>query len=186
MNKLSRQINKIPKSNSCEVLLNAPLNLKNQMFKTKKNINAKKNDIIMKIYFNNKYYSSNTPIKKGMKLNKLLLKNYDNYNTPRKIESSLIGSKVDIYQRIQKIVRFWGGVCNYSYPKFQLVKLHLQTRNLKVKKEEKKINKSDIIKLPKLYTNSSIITGRNKKISGVKKENNILDILTKTYKDSFF
>ena len=83
MNKLSRQINKIPKSNSCEVLLNAPLNLKNQMFKNKKNINAKKNDIIMKIYFNNKYYSSNTPIKKGMKLNKLLLKNYDNYNTPR-------------------------------------------------------------------------------------------------------
>jgi len=120
-------------------------------------------------------------------MNNLLLQNYKNYlNNQRDIESSLIGSNTNLYQRIQKIVRFWGTVCNYSFPKFQLQKLNLQTRNLHFKNFRKSISQSNI-KLPKLYTNSSIVRRNDLENSDYENFNkNVFDILIKNEKNIVF
>jgi hypothetical protein len=186
----------IHKSNSLNNIISTSSNKFNLKKVNKEKFNKyikqnseKSKDKLLKIFFNNKYYSSNIPIKKGMKENKLILGNYKNYKkNKRQIESSLLGSNITLYQRIQKIVRFWGGVCNYSYPKFELQKFNLQKKDF-VKNKNKNnlfLNKSDILKLPKLYTNSNIsFSSKSNLESNNENKNDVFDILTKTYKDSF-
>ena len=83
-------MNIIHKSNSLNNIVStssSKFNLK-KVNKEKFNKYIKQNsqnskDKLLKIFFNNKYYSSNIPIKKGIKENKLILGNYKNYKKIR-------------------------------------------------------------------------------------------------------
>ena len=108
-------------------------------------------------------------LKKNKILNKLnkkkyqpmLLKKYD-------IKNSLRLNDFSIYDKIHKVVRFWGKFANYACPIFQVQKFSLSNQKYnenKIKFSQENLNKSDLndknIKLPILYTNSSNTINRS-------------------------
>jgi hypothetical protein len=133
-------------------------------------INLKKNNSndnsLFKIqrYFNNKLYSSKLKIKKRIEFDHFLIGNYSNYdiNSPRKIESSLISVKPTIFDRMEKIIRFWKGVCDYSFPKIMDQKLKILKNNCNLDLKKNNFDKNNFYKLPKLNYNS---------VKGFKKRN---------------
>ena len=108
-------------------------------------------------------------LKKNKILNKLnkkkyqpmLLKKYD-------IKNSLRLNDFSIYDKIHKVVRFWGKFANYACPIFQVQRFSLSNQKYnenKIKFSQENLNKSDLndknIKLPILYTNSSNTINRS-------------------------
>lgn len=96
----------------------------------------------------NKFFS-----KKNFK--PVLEKKYD-------IKKSLRLNDFRIYNKIHKVMRFWGKLANYACPIFQVQKFSLSSQKYKenkIKFSLENLNKSDLaeknIKLPVLYTNSS-------------------------------
>jgi hypothetical protein len=115
-------------------------------------------------YFKNHYYSPPIKIKKRIKLDQFLIRNFSNYdiNSPRKIESSLISVKPTIFDRMEKIIRFWKGVCDYSFPKIMDQKLKILKNNCNLDLKKNNFDKNNFYKLPKLNYNS---------VKGFKKRN---------------
>ena len=96
----------------------------------------------------NKFFS-----KKNFK--PVLEKKYD-------IKKSLRLNDFRIYNKIHKVMRFWGKLANYACPIFQVQKFSLSSQKYKenkIKFSLENLNKSDLaeknFKLPVLYTNSS-------------------------------
>ncbi len=88
-----------------------------------------------------------------------MLKHYNIINLKkekRKIEYSLYGDNTKVYDKINKVVRFWGSFCNYAYPIIQLEKYKIRKKSYD-KKELEYFTFENLkkFKLPKLYTNSS-------------------------------
>ena len=106
----------------------------------------------------NKYYWCELKYKKEQQRKKLL-KNYNIINLKkgkRKIENSLYGDNTKLYDKINKVVRFWESFCNYAYPIVQLEKYKIRKKSYdKIELKNFTLNNSKKIKLPKLYTNSS-------------------------------
>jgi hypothetical protein len=79
------------------------------------------------------------------------------------IKESLILDDFRIYNRIHKVLRFWGKLTNFACPLFQVQKFSLNSEQYKRDKikyslEETNNNNNNTeknIKLPKLYTNST-------------------------------
>ena len=108
----------------------------------------------------NKYSSNNKYRMKSLNLEKNTFKKND-------IKKSLMLDNFKIYNRIHQIVRFWSKFINYACPIFQVQKFTLNS--LKYKNDNNNNNdengyddysnknnsQNKIIKLPKLYTNSS-------------------------------
>ena len=90
-------------------------------------------------------------------------------NKKNDIKKSLILNDFTIYNRIHKVLRFWGKLTNFACPLFQVQKFSLNSEQYKKDKirfslenlnNNKNINSTSIEKnnnkkLPKLYTNSS-------------------------------
>ena len=108
-------------------------------------------------------------LKKNKILNKLnkkkyqpmLLKKYD-------IKNSLRLNDFSIYDKIHKVVRFWGKFANYACPIFQVQRFSLSNQKYnenKIKFSQDNLNKNDLsdknLKLPILYTNSSNTINRS-------------------------
>ena len=108
-------------------------------------------------------------LKKNKILNKLnkkkyqpmLLKKYD-------IKNSLRLNDFSIYDKIHKVVRFWGKFANYACPIFQVQRFSLSNQKYnenKIKFSQDNLIKNDLsdknLKLPILYTNSSNTINRS-------------------------
>jgi hypothetical protein len=117
-------------------------------------------------------------LKKNKILNKLnkkkyqpmLLKKYD-------IKNSLRLNDFSIYDKIHKVVRFWGKFANYACPIFQVQRFSLSNQKYnenKIKFSQDNLNKNDLsdknLKLPILYTNSSNTINR----SNIRKRLNLI------------
>ena len=91
------------------------------------------------------------------------LKKLLNGEKKKDIKTSLILDDYSLYNKIHRIVRFWGKFTNYACPIFQLQKANLNLE--KPKKDKKKyLFENDFLKkncsakhfkLPVLYTNST-------------------------------
>ena len=140
-------------------------------------------------YFKNHYYSPPIKIKKRIKLDQFLIRNYSNYdiNSPRKIESSLISLNPIIIDRIEKMIKFWEGVYKFSFQKIQDEKLKILKTNYNLKLSRTNFDKNYSYKLPHLNSNSSkCFTKRNVKItfndtSINKNDRNVFNIFTKKF-----
>ena len=93
------------------------------------------------------------------------------------IRKSLRLDDFRIYNKIHKVVRFWGKFANYACPIFQVQKLSLSSqlyKGNKIKFSQENLDKSDLndknIKLPVLYTNSSNTINR----SNIRKRFNLI------------
>jgi len=137
------------KSFNKKLLLNnkmlSSLNLHKPFFYKKKMKQNKSFSVIDNI-FSNKFYNSEIPSKKGMELNNFLIENLKDAKRS-KLNKSLIGNNMYIYNYLVKVCRFWGSFSNYVYP----IIIHDKYKI----KNNKKNNKNNDIKLPQLYTNSS-------------------------------
>ena len=130
--KLDKEYINIPKVKS--------LKLKSKEVKNKKDIKE------LIYFFKDKFYQSELAPKKGEEVNRLILKNYPQFEK-KTIYKSLIGQKPGVYDHIRKAIRFWEGFCNYSFP--------IILRDKFAQQIAQKKKKENIIKLPQLYTNSS-------------------------------
>lgn len=106
---------------------------------------------------------------------KKIIKNYivkNKIKTKNNIKKSLMLNDFQIYDKIHRVVRFWGKFIDYTYPLFKVEKFKLngakyrnKSDNSNNKKEEnehdKNKTKNTYIKLPNLYTNSSKIFKRS-------------------------
>ena len=120
--------------------------------------NKSKSDRTVETNLLNKYYWCELRYKKQQERKKLL-KHYNIINLKkekRKIEYSLYGDNTKVYDKINKVVRFWGSFCNYAYPIIQLEKYKIRKKSYD-KKELEYFTFENLkkFKLPKLYTNSS-------------------------------
>ena len=120
--------------------------------------NKSKSDRTVETNLLNKYYWCELKYKKEQQRKKLL-KNYNIINLKkgkRKIENSLYGDNTKLYDKINKVVRFWESFCNYAYPIIQLEKYKIRKKSYD-KKELEYFTFENLkkFKLPKLYTNSS-------------------------------
>ena len=107
----------------------------------------------------NKYSSNSKYRMKSLNLKKNTFKRND-------IKKSLMLDNFKIYNRIHQIVRFWSKFINYACPIFQVQKFTLNSQKYKNDNNNndengfydyfnKNNSQNKIIKLPKLYTNSS-------------------------------
>ena len=102
-------------------------------------------------------------LKKNKIMNKFNKKKYQPMSEKKyDIKNSLRLNDFSIYNKIHKVVRFWGKFANYACPIFQVQKFSLSNQKYnenKIKFSQENLNKSDLndknIKLPILYTNSS-------------------------------
>ena len=120
--------------------------------------NKSKSDRTVETNLLNKYYWCELRYKKQQERKKLL-KHYNIINLKkekRKIEYSLYGDNTKVYDKINKVVRFWGSFCNYAYPIIQLEKYKIRKKSYD-KKELEYFTFENLkkFKLPKLYANSS-------------------------------
>lgn len=102
------------------------------------------------------------------------------------IKNSLILNDFTLYNKIQRIVRFWGKFTNYACPIFQVQKFCLESQKYNEKKitfSLDNINKSDpnlkkLSRLPVLYTNSTRTINKlsDKKFKLLGKNKSDLDI----------
>lgn len=79
-------------------------------------------------------------------------------NNKEGIKKSLMLNDFSMYNRIRKVVRFWGKFINYACPIFQVQKFSLNGKKYRSNSNkyiEENNKNSNNIKLPKLYTNSS-------------------------------
>ena len=102
------------------------------------------------------------------------------------IKNSLILNDFRIYNRIQKVVRFWGKFTNYACPIFQVKKFSFENQKYNNNKNnfsfeninQNNSNEKKFNKLPVLYTNSSrtIDNLSDKKLKLLGKNKSDLDI----------
>ena len=146
----------------------------------------KKKDIIENIMLK-KYYWCELP-NKIKQTNPVILEQYEQNKkkNPKLIENSLYGNNTKIYDKINRVVRFWGNLCNYVYPiikseKFKKEKKLIENNKINLLEKNNlilnKINQN--IKLPKLFTNSSKNNFRTISPIKIKRTKSVMEILTK-------
>ena len=141
------------KSFNKKLLLNnkmlSSLNLHKPFF-YKKKLKQNKSFSVLDNIFSNKFYNSDIPPKKGMELNNFLIENLKDDPKRSKLNKSLIGNNMYIYNYLVKVCRFWGSFSNYVYP----IIIHDKYKKKKIEIKQNN-NENNNIKLPQLYTNSS-------------------------------
>ena len=134
-----------------------------------------------------KYYWCELP-NKIKQTNPVILEQYEQNKkkNPKLIENSLYGNNTKIYDKINRVVRFWGNLCNYVYPiikseKFKKEKKIIENNKINLLEKNNlilnKINQN--IKLPKLFTNSSKNNFRTISPIKIKRTKSVMEILTK-------
>lgn len=146
---------KKPAANVGTAVLSNKYNLKKKSFlpfgreKNKDNFKLPSEDYI-ESFFKGKYYKNQLPVSESFLMRQFLIGNYkDKDLSKRKISKSLFLNNLEKYNKIKKTIRFWGRLCDFVYPIYQLDKLNFHKLSLKSSTQKPEI------KLPKLYTNGS-------------------------------
>ena len=128
--------------------------------------NKEKYKQLLKLNRNKKNYDNKMKMAKNINITKIVNNNIVNNKIKYKnnIKKSLMLNDFQMYDKIHRVVRFWGKFINYACPIFQVQKFKLNGFKYRSKsdiannqKEENNKIGSTYMKLPNLYTNSSKI-----------------------------